>query len=80
MTAHGVLAPFSYLLGLANDGRGFVGPKKKTIVGLLELNPLWFCPFLLYFRHKKLFLSLRHDFLYAPFLFDAVKFFFLSAL
>ncbi len=25
-----------------NDGIGFVGPKKKTSVGLLVFNPLWF--------------------------------------
>jgi hypothetical protein len=24
------------------DGRGFVGHKKKTIVGLLVFNPLWY--------------------------------------
>ncbi len=27
--------------GLSYDGRGLVGPNKKTTVGLLVLNPLW---------------------------------------
>jgi hypothetical protein len=30
--------------GFSNDGRGFVGPKKKTIVSLRVFNHLWSNP------------------------------------
>jgi hypothetical protein len=41
------LLTLNRLAGLPNhiyNGRGFVGPKKKTIVGLLVFNPLWIGP------------------------------------
>ncbi len=42
---------------LSSDGRGFVGPKKKTSMGLLVFNPLWGIVSTRWTKWRKLFIT-----------------------